>query len=44
MPRFGIEEEFLFLDEHSLAPVSLAAGTRERITRLAPEARSRRST
>ncbi|NYF27050.1 YbdK family carboxylate-amine ligase [Microbacterium sp. JAI119] len=34
MPRFGIEEEFLFLDEHALAPVSLAAGTRERITRL----------
>lgn len=34
MARFGIEEEFLFLDEHSLAPVALAAGTRERITRL----------
>jgi len=34
MTRFGIEEEFLFLDEHSLAPVTLAAGTRERITRL----------
>ena len=34
MTRFGIEEEFLFLDEHSLVPVTLAAGTRERITRL----------
>lgn len=34
MTRFGIEEEFLFLDEHSLVPVALAAGTRERITRL----------
>lgn len=34
MTRFGIEEEFLFLDEHSLAPVALTAGTRERITRL----------
>ncbi|MGW9158131.1 carboxylate-amine ligase [Microbacterium sp. NPDC055665] len=34
MTRFGVEEEFLFLDEHSLAPVALAAGTRERITRL----------
>lgn len=34
MTRFGIEEEFLFLDAHSLAPVTLAAGTRERITRL----------
>ncbi|GAA1220413.1 YbdK family carboxylate-amine ligase [Microbacterium maritypicum] len=34
MPRFGIEEEFLFLDEHSLVPVALASGTRERITRL----------
>ncbi|MFF1539083.1 YbdK family carboxylate-amine ligase [Microbacterium sp. NPDC058269] len=34
MARFGIEEEFLFLDEHSLAPVALATGTRERITRL----------
>ncbi|PQZ72686.1 MULTISPECIES: YbdK family carboxylate-amine ligase, partial [unclassified Microbacterium] len=34
MTRFGIEEEFLFLDVHSLVPVTLAAGTRERITRL----------
>ncbi|MFK3678059.1 YbdK family carboxylate-amine ligase [Microbacterium sp. NPDC090218] len=34
MARFGIEEEFLFLDAHSLVPVTLAAGTRERITRL----------
>lgn len=34
MARFGIEEEFLFLDEHSLVPVALAPGTRERITRL----------
>ncbi|PRA80451.1 YbdK family carboxylate-amine ligase [Microbacterium sp. MYb66] len=34
MTRFGIEEEFLFLDEHSLVPVALSAGTRERITRL----------
>ncbi|WP_047524647.1 carboxylate-amine ligase [Microbacterium sp. ZOR0019] len=34
MTRFGIEEEFLFVDAHSLTPVTLAAGTRERITRL----------
>jgi carboxylate-amine ligase len=34
MTRFGIEEEFLFLDEHSLVPVALTDGTRERITRL----------
>ncbi|WP_226531283.1 carboxylate-amine ligase [Microbacterium paraoxydans] len=34
MTRFGIEEEFVFLDAHSLAPVALTAGTRERITRL----------
>lgn len=34
MTRFGIEEEFLFLDVHSLVPVTLASGTRERITRL----------
>ncbi|WAA65487.1 carboxylate-amine ligase [Microbacterium oxydans] len=34
MARFGIEEEFLFLDEHSLVPVTLASGTRERITRM----------
>ncbi|MDF2508267.1 MAG: hypothetical protein K0Q52_2126 [Microbacterium sp.] len=34
MARFGIEEEFLFLDEHSLVPVALTDGTRERITRL----------
>ncbi|WP_347123532.1 YbdK family carboxylate-amine ligase [Microbacterium sp. SY138] len=34
MARFGIEEEFLFLDAHSLVPVTLTAGTRERITRL----------
>ncbi|WP_244632121.1 MULTISPECIES: YbdK family carboxylate-amine ligase [unclassified Microbacterium] len=34
MARFGVEEEFLFLDQHSLVPVTLAAGTRERITRL----------
>lgn len=34
MTRFGIEEEFLFLDAHSLTPVTLATGTRERMTRL----------
>ncbi|WP_350351356.1 YbdK family carboxylate-amine ligase [Microbacterium sp. A8/3-1] len=34
MARFGIEEEFLLLDEDALVPLAMAAGTRERFTRL----------
>lgn len=34
MARFGIEEEFLLLDEEALVPLALADGTRERFTRL----------
>lgn len=34
MARFGIEEEFLLLDEQALVPLAMTDGTRERITRL----------
>ncbi|WP_435747139.1 carboxylate-amine ligase [Microbacterium sp. PMB16] len=34
MARFGIEEEFLLLDEQALVPLAMADGARERITRL----------
>ncbi|KJQ53938.1 carboxylate-amine ligase [Microbacterium sp. SA39] len=34
MARFGIEEEFLLLDEEALVPIGMADGTRERFTRL----------
>lgn len=34
MTRFGVEEEFLLLDEDSLVPVGLPGNARERITRL----------
>ncbi|MFS0894147.1 YbdK family carboxylate-amine ligase [Microbacterium sp. 179-I 3D3 NHS] len=33
MTRFGVEEEFLFLDEASLVPLSLSPETRARLTR-----------
>lgn len=34
MTQFGIEEEFLLLDEDALVPLAMADGTRERFTRL----------
>lgn len=34
MARFGIEEEFLLLDEEALVPIAMAEGSRERFTRL----------
>jgi carboxylate-amine ligase len=34
MARFGIEEEFLLLDDEALVPIAMADGTRERFTRL----------
>lgn len=34
MARFGIEEEFLLLDQDALVPLAMAGGTRERFTRL----------
>jgi carboxylate-amine ligase len=34
MARFGIEEEFLLLDEDALVPLAMADGTREHIARL----------
>lgn len=36
MARFGIEEEFVLLDEDTLVPVTMGHGTRERITAGAP--------
>lgn len=32
MNRFGVEEEFVLLDEETLVPISMRDGTRERIT------------
>jgi len=32
MARFGVEEEFVLLDEESLVPIAMGDGTRERIT------------